>query len=159
MHPPAKNLLDALQGTRHPPRNRVAPQPEAPIPSLRATVREAQKVERLRFALPCPPVVFSGIPSELDEPRLFRVHFQFKASQPPFHGLKEALRIPPVLKTHHEIIGVPHDDCVATDFVLAPLLLEPQIEDVVQVNVRQDRGNHRALGRPPQVVPPLCQLP
>ena len=102
-------------------------------------MREAQKVEGLRSALPSLPTVFQGKPPELDEPGLVGVYVQFEAFEPFLYGVQEALRVPLVLKTHHEIIGVPHDDCVAFDLVAAPLLLEPQVEDIVQVDVRQDR--------------------
>ena len=36
-----------------------------------------------------------------------------------------------------------------------PLLLEPEVEDIVQVNVGEDGRNHRALRGPLQVVLPL----
>ena len=100
---------------------------------------KAQKIEGLRSSLPSLPTVFHGKPPELNEPGLVGVYVQSEPSEPLLYGLQEALRVPLVLKTHHEIIGVPHDDCVAFDFVAAPLLLEPQVEDMVQVDVRQNR--------------------
>ena len=67
-------------------------------------MREAQKVEGLRSALPSLPTVFQGKPPELDEPGLVGVYVQF-ASKPFLYGVQEALRVPLVLKTHHEIIA------------------------------------------------------
>ena len=139
MHPPAKFLLYSLQGAFRPLRDRLAPHLEPFFPVLRAVVREAQKGERLRFAQPSLPSVLSREPSELDEPGLVRVQFQFKTSKPLLQVVQKSLRVLLVLKTRHEIIGVPHDDCVAFDLVGAPLLLEPEIENVMQVYIGQDR--------------------
>ena len=141
MHPPAKLLLYSLQGARHPLRDRLVPQLEAPLPVLRAIVRKAQKVKRLRFAQPSPLTVLSCEPPELDEPGLVRVQFQFKTSKPLLQVTQKSLRVLLVLETHHEIIGVPHDDCVAFYLVVAPLLLESEIENVMQVDVGQNRRN------------------
>ena len=44
-----------------------------------------------------------------------------------------------VLEAHHEVVGISNDDGLAVDLVAAPLLLNPQVEDEVQVNVGQDR--------------------
>ena len=89
-------------------------------------MRESQKVERLRSVLPSLPTVPLGKPPELNEPGLVGVYFQFEVSEPLLRGVQKTLRVPLVLKTHHEVVGVPHDDCVASDLVAAPLLLEPQ---------------------------------
>ena len=93
VHPPAKLLLYSLQGARHPLRDRLAPQLEPPLPVLRAVVREAQKVERLRFAQPSPLTVLSCEPPELDEPGLVRVQFQFKTSKPLLQVTQKSLRV------------------------------------------------------------------
>jgi hypothetical protein len=45
-------------------------------------VREAQEVERLRFAEPACPPVPGGVPPELDQPRLTRVQFQPELREP-----------------------------------------------------------------------------
>ena len=97
-----------------------------------------KEVERLRATLPTYLTALCGIPSELDEPGLVGVQVQSESSKPVLCGIQETLCVPLMLETHHEIIGVSHDDCVACDLVTAPFLLEPQVEDVVQVDVRQD---------------------
>ena len=48
-----------------------------------------------------------GEPPELNESGLVRVYVQAKVSKPLLYGIQESLRVPLVLKTHHEIIGVP----------------------------------------------------
>src|SRR6266536_4079963 len=50
-------------------------------------------------------------------------------------------------RSWHTVVGVPDDDNVTAGMPPSPLL-GPQIEDVVQVDVGQQRGNGRPLGRP-----------
>ena len=109
------------------------------FPGLRAVVREAQEVEGLRSALSTSLPILPGKPPELDEPGLVGVYLQSEACEPLLHGVQKTLRVPLVLEAHHEVVGVAHDDCVAFDLAAAPLLLEPQVENVVQVDVRQSR--------------------
>src|SRR6266852_714214 len=49
MHALPQLVLDLCQLRPHPFRDRDTPHPEAPVPHLRANVREAEEVERLRF--------------------------------------------------------------------------------------------------------------
>jgi hypothetical protein len=69
-------FLDVGQLGPQPFRDGDAPQPEAPASPLPADVREAQEVERLRFAgtprLACP----GGVAPELDQPGLVGMQFQ-----------------------------------------------------------------------------------
>ena len=99
-------------------------------------MREAKKIEGLRSALPSFPAALDGILPELDEPGLVGVRVQFEAPEPLLNCDQEALRGPLLLKTRHEIVGVTHDDRVAFDFAVALLLLEPEVKDIVQVDVR-----------------------
>ena len=61
------------------------------------------------------------------------------------------------LESHHDVIGEAHDDHVAVRLLLTPRL-DPQVEDIVEVDVRQQRRGTAALGRPflhSQVLPVL----
>ena len=102
-------------------------------------MREAQETERFRLAPTASPMVRHRKPPELDEPGLAGVRFQVEASEPLLHGVQELLRVTPMLKAHHEVVSIPHDNRVAPDLAAAPLLVEPRIENVVQVHVGQDR--------------------
>jgi hypothetical protein len=51
-----------------------------------------------------------------------------------------------MLKPQHGIVGVAHGDDLAAG-VPRPPLLDPQIEDVVQEDVGQQRRDCRPLGR------------
>jgi hypothetical protein len=51
-----------------------------------------------------------------------------------------------VLEAHHGIVGIPHDDDVAARMPPPPLV-NPKVVGVVQVDVRKERRNRRALWR------------
>src|SRR5712691_9343490 len=109
---------------------------------------EAQKVEGLRLAEPSCPAVLHRPASELDEPRLLGMQRQRKLLQPLAHLVKEAPGVALMLEADDEVVGVAHNDHVARGLALSPAL-GPQIEHVVQVDVGEQRRDHRSLRRPP----------
>ena len=52
-----------------------------------------------------------------------------------------------ILKTHDDVVSVAHDDHIAMS-VSTPPLLGPQIEDVVEVHIRQQGRDRRPLRTP-----------
>jgi hypothetical protein len=88
--------------------------------AVRADVCEAQKLESLRLALApfCP--VFLGKTSELDKARLLRVQFQPECTDALLKSMEKFLCILSVLKSHHEVIGVPHDVNLASGMSFPP---------------------------------------
>ena len=52
-----------------------------------------------------------------------------------------------ILKSHHDVVRKPHDDHVAVRSLPSPRL-DPQVEHVVEVDVRQQRRGTAALRRP-----------
>ena len=116
------------------------------LPSLAAEMRKTQKVEIIRLPLTALLPIVVGVTSKLDEPRFLRVQFQPKLLQPLLPGSVATLGIALMLKTHDDIIGVTdHNDCPSG--LLFPPLLDPQVEYVVQVDVRQQRRYNRPLWR------------
>src|SRR3954452_16457297 len=105
---------------------------------------EAQEVEGLRLALsPCRPVG-RGMPAEFNQAGFLRVQFQGKLRHSGAYRLQEPLGIGPVLKTNDRIVGVAHHDHGAARMAFAPLL-GPEIVDVVEIDVRQQRRYDRPL--------------
>ena len=88
--------------------------------------------------------VLGGEPPELDQPRLLGVQLQAELREPCAKIGQEPLGVIPVLEAHHEVVGEAHDDHV-TARVPTPPLVGPQVEDVVQVDVRKQRRNRRPL--------------
>ncbi len=106
------------------------------LEALRTYMCETQEVERFRFpfasALPIP----YRQTAKFDQAGLLRVHLQPKALHAPFQLPLESLCIAAVLKPHDKVICVTHDDDLACGVALSPLL-HPQVQNIVQVYIRQ----------------------
>src|SRR6266542_1676716 len=110
MHSLAKFRFDFLQLGSFPLVHRPPQHREHPIASLLGTdVREAKKVERLRFPLSPPLSILSRIATELDNARFLGMQFQLELGEAFRQFLVEPLGFRWVLKTHDEVIG-PADD-------------------------------------------------
>src|SRR2546428_605784 len=104
MHALPQLVLDLCQLRPHPFRDRDTPHPEAPVPHLRADVREAEEVERLRFpGAPLLPVR-GGEPPELDQPRLAGMQLQPELREPLAQVVQEPARILVLLEAHDEVV-------------------------------------------------------
>src|SRR4030081_1207237 len=102
---------------------------------------KAEEVERLRLAKPCPLPLLRRPAAELDQTGLVRMQGQRKLRQPIPQFRLEPLGIGLVLKAGNDVVGIAHQDDVSLGMVASPPL-GPQIEDVMQVDVRQQgRGN------------------
>src|SRR5438552_17864991 len=134
---PQELVFDLPQLGPHPLGDRDTAQPEPPVPGLPADMREAEEINRLRLAEPArlPP---GGVPPELDQARLARVQSQGELREPLAKVRQEPLRVTLMLKARDEVIRETHDDHV-TARVAAPPPAGPQVEDIVEVDVRQTR--------------------
>ena len=66
------------------------------------------------------------------------------------HRIKEATCVALILKADHQIVGISHDDHVAPG-LLPPPALSPKVEAVVQVDIGENRRDHRALASTPVI--------
>ena len=99
-------------------------------------MREPQKIEGLGFVLASPLPVSLRESPKLDQPRFLCVQFPPELPHPLPQLLQECFRFYPVLKTQHGVIGVAdHDHVPLRPF--SPPLVHPEIEDIVQIDVRQ----------------------
>ena len=122
----------------HPFRLGLTPDPEPPAPPGRADVREPEEGERLWLAQTPRPTTFGRVTAELDQPRLVRVQFQPEPREPLTKSAKEPVGVVPMFEPDGEIVSEAHDDDIATRLVVPPPV-GPQVEDVVQVDVREQR--------------------
>src|SRR5690606_29905733 len=107
-------------------------------PLLRADVREAEEVKGIRFALAATTSIPGREGPELDESRLVGVQLQIELSES-FRQLHlKLLGFHLALKSQHDVVRKPDDDDVASGLLLPPCL-DPDIEHVVQIDVRQER--------------------
>jgi hypothetical protein len=101
-------------------------------------VREAEELERLRLAKPTGFSIAGGVPSELDQPRLLGVQLQAELREPVAQVSPEPLGVLLMLESHHEVVSETRDHDIAVR-VPSPARVSPEVEDVVQVDVRQER--------------------
>src|SRR6267154_626644 len=116
-------------------------------PLLHADMRKAKKVERLRFPFSTPLSLVDCIRSELQKARLLGMQFQvelphsFRKFRPELIGIRFAV------KAHHDVVSESHNDDIAVCPLLTPRL-DPQVEYVMKIDVRQKRRGTSALRRP-----------
>lgn len=144
VHTRTELLLDLPQLRPHAFADRLAPYREPPPPVLPADVREAQKVERLGLAFSSTFPVLFGESAELDPSRFIWVEFQSKLSQSLPKIFQKAIGVGLMLESYDDVVRVADDHHLALRILLAPDV-HPEIESVVQVDIRQHRRNHRAL--------------
>ena len=129
-------LFDALQGRAEPFADALSSDGERSVaPSLRAVMREAKEGERFR---PAESLLFSvgcREAAKLDQPGFLGMQFEAKLFQPCLEVSEESLSFTARLEPQHEIVCVADDDHIAACVTLSPLL-NPQVENVVQVDVR-----------------------
>ena len=100
-------------------------------------MREPEEVERLRLALASPLPLLDCVTPEFNQARFVRVKFQPKLSQAVLPVVEEPLRIWLPLESQDDIIGVPDDNHVA-GCRLTPPPPDPEVEDVMQVDIREE---------------------
>src|SRR5262249_61993589 len=92
--------------------------------------------------------VRGGEPPEPDQPRLARVQLQGESREPVAEVPQELPGVSQMLEPGDEVVGEAHDDHVAAR-VPPPPPLGPQVKDVMEVDVRQQRGYRCPCGDPP----------
>src|ERR1700730_15167099 len=141
-------LLDLPKFGSHALGHRLPSEHEAAaIPPGPAIMLEPQEVERLRLAEASSAAVRNCVPPKLDEPRLLGMKIQAKTSEPRLEVGKELLCFVPMLEANDGVVRVAHDNHVTGGASLPPLV-DPLIIDMMEVNVRQERADDRALRRP-----------
>jgi hypothetical protein len=69
-----------------------------------------------------------------------------KVLHPPTENLSEVFGVRLVLETGHKVVGVPEQIRFAPTLSSNPAL-EPDIQDIMEVDIGQERGNNRSLRR------------
>src|SRR5262249_42331697 len=99
-----------------------------------------------RLPQPPPRPISGGVAPELDQPRLAWVQPQPEPRQPLTKLNLEPPRIILVFEPDNKVVSETHDDDLATRVARAPPL-NPQVQDIVQVDIRQQRRYRRPLRR------------
>src|SRR6266700_1738475 len=130
----------------HPLRYSPAPYDEMAFVVRRTVVREPKKRERLRCSLATLLPIDLREPTKFDQSRLLRMEFQREVRQPFPKLSQEPLSVFTPLKADHQIVSVSDKHHLSARYLPAPCL-NPQVEHIVQIHVRQKRRNHRSLRR------------
>src|ERR1700723_1731850 len=114
---------------------------------LYADMREAEKVERLRFAISTPLPVVDRKRTKFQQACFLGMQFQvelphsFSEFRPKVIGIRFAV------ESNHDVVRESHHDDIAVCVLLTPCL-DPQIEHVMKIDVGQERRGTSTLGRP-----------
>jgi len=140
MHAPPEFGLDLLKFPAHPLLGCPANDRIHPVTSLLpADMRETQEVECLRPTLAASETVRDRIRPKLDQPRLFRIRRQTELLESLLEFGQTPLRRRSALEPDHEVIRPSHDDHVAADAGRLSPVMDPQVENVMKEDVRQQR--------------------
>ena len=148
VHAPLKLSFHLVQLRLQPFAYRL-PQHRKPsiAPLLYANVRKAKEVERLRFPFSTPRPAVDRIRTEFQKSRFLGMQFQvelphsFGEFRPKLIGIRFAV------EAHHDVVSESHHDDIAVRSFLTPRL-DPQVEYIMKIDVRQKRRGTSALGRP-----------
>ena len=103
-----------------------------------ADMREAEEGEGLRLATSLCLAIARRKAPEFNDPGFLRMQFQPELLQSLPKFVPKPLGIGTPLKAHHGVVGIADDDHVAVGVLPSPLV-DPQVIDVMQIDVRQDR--------------------
>jgi len=107
VHSPSQLGLDLGQLRRQPLPHGLAQDREVlPVPFLRADVRKAEKVERLRFVQSTLLPVEGSPRAKLNQPRFLWMQFQSELGKSLSQGGQELLRLGTMLESNDEIIRI-----------------------------------------------------
>ena len=85
-------------------------------------MRKAQKVEGLWFPLPASLSLHGRKTTETNEPSFLTMQFQSKLAHSLVQQSQELFSIFALFKTHHEIIGIPHEENFSPGMVPTPMM-------------------------------------
>src|SRR5215471_4047329 len=147
MHASPQFLFQGPQLSLQPLAHRLSQDREVPLPGPSANVREAQEVERLRLAFATlAPILFRKA-AKFDDPRLVGMQLKAKVRESVAQLRQEPLCFIPVLESCHEVIRKANEDDLSARLPLSPLP-DPEVECVVEIDIRQQRANTPALNCP-----------
>ncbi len=147
MHPSLKFGFDLVQLRLQPFAYRLPQHREPSIaPLLHTDMCEAKKVERLRLSFSTPLPLVDRIRTEFQQPRFLGMQFQielphsFREFRPKLIGIRFAV------KAHHDVVRESHHDDITVRALLAPCL-DPQVEYVMKIDVRQKRRSYSSSAK------------
>jgi hypothetical protein len=132
--------FDRLQLGLHARPHRPPKHRELPGSGRGTDVREPEKIEARRFPLATGSPVVAGEPTKLQPPCLRGMQHQPEPRESFAQVREKLLGVVSTFEAHHEVVGKAHDDDVAGRVAPTPLV-SPEVEDIVQVEIGQERAS------------------
>src|SRR5690606_8447860 len=140
----SQSVLDGFQCRSHPIPACLSYQHEPATTIFPTDMREPEEVERFRFTFSPAGAVFGSKAAELHQSGFLRVYRESELPQPALHGYTEALGVDSLVESNDDVIGVSDHHHITCGMATSPLM-RPQIEDVVEVDVCQQRRDDCTL--------------
>ena len=115
-------------------------------PLLHADMRKAEKVECLGLPFSAPLPVVDRKRTKFQQPRFLGMQFQVELPHSLGEFRPELFGIRFALESNHDIVRESHDDDITVRPLSTPRL-DPQVEHVMKIDVRQKRRSTSALRR------------
>src|SRR6266849_3131637 len=157
VHQPPGFLAQRLQLARQTLALSLVLYDEPAVPCPPAVVGEAEEGEAHRSPLAALPSSQSREPAELDQSRLVLVQRQAEMAQSLIEGAEHLPCIGLGLEAHHEVVGIAHDHNATASMSPTPLV-DPEVEDVVQEDIGEERADACPLRRSSVRFVPLVAL-
>jgi hypothetical protein len=141
---PVQGIANRRHRRPHPFLRREANDLELSFSVCSTAMREPQKVERLRPSLPPPTPSIRRKPSELDQARFIGVKNQPELCEPFPHICQKGPRRLFLLKAHYTVVRITDNDDCSPLWLFTPVL-NPLIEGVMQIDIRQQGRYHSSL--------------
>src|SRR5262249_17511804 len=119
---------------------------EVPFPSLATAMRKTQEVERLRFAVAAISSIVFRIAAELDDSRFVGMQLETKPRESLAQFRQKPLCFVSMLESRDKVIRKTHEDYLPARLLPSPSL-NPEVENIVEIDVRQQRADTPALNR------------
>ena len=116
--------------------HRLSQHREVSLSGFPATMRETQKVKRLRFAVASVSSVLLRIAAKLDDSRLVGMQLQSELREALAQFRQKPLCFMTMLEARNEVISKTDEDHLSVRLLLSPSL-DPEVEYIVQIDIRQ----------------------
>ena len=126
--------------------HRLAQYREMPLPGFPATVRKAQEVERLRWAVATVSSILFRISAELNDSRFVGMQLEAEARESLAQFCQKLLCFVTMFETRDKVVSETDEDHLSARWLSSPSL-DPEVECVVEIEVRQQWADTAALNR------------
>jgi hypothetical protein len=109
-------------------------------------MRKTQEVERLRFAVAPIASIMFRIAAKLDDSRFVGMQLKPEPRESLAQFRQKLLYFLPMLKSRYEVVSEADEDYLPALLLPSPSL-DPKVENVVEIEVRQERADTTALNR------------